>query len=207
MTKRTDISLWIAALQGKPGGVMAYIGYFDSQINPEQSRIIADLVWSFRNEELTALVATYVFHRSRWEKAEYLGWKPDLKRTFTRTSLFRKSVEFDWVIGICPSVECLQEVVLTGWNLSGNESFIMILAKEMNAVVPEIGRIYQDGLEAIEKNELHWMDYCPFVFSRDNDGLTLRIYTLHLSENELRQKLELFLHTHGINVVPSAKPL
>lgn len=207
MTEHTKISLWIGPLQGKPDGVMAYIGYFNCLLDPEQSRMIAELVWSFKHDELTDLVATYVFNPSRWEKAEHFGWKPFLKRTFTRTSFFHKSVELDWAIGICPSAECLQEVVLTGWNLSGNESFIMLLAKELNTVVPEIGRIYQDGLETIEKNELRWIDYCPFVFSRDHDGLTLRIYTLHLSENELRQKLELFFYTRGITVVTSAKPL
>ena len=207
MTEHMNIKLSVSHIQGKADGLVAYLGYFCDSLTLEESKLIADLIWSFKNEQLHVLVATYIFHESRWEKASRLGWKPYLKKAFTRKAWFPRTITYGWVVGCCPSVECFQEVIYTGWNLSGNESFIIVLAHDLNEVLPKIDQTYQDGLETIEGNELQWMNDCPFVFSRDHDGLTLRLYTLRLSEDQLRKKLESFLKSWRIDVVFSIKPL
>ena len=207
MNERMKMQLWIDHPRDIPGGLIVYLGYFDCQIDSEQSQIIADLIWSFKEDEFVAFVATYLFNSAKWKTSENLGWKSSLKKTFTRKYIFPNSVEYEWVIGTCPSAECLQETIYTGWNLSGNESFIVALVKDLNEVLPSLDRTFQDGLETIEDNELQWVDYCPLVFSRDHDGLTLRIYTIRLNEPQLRQHLELFLHSREIELVLAGQPL
>jgi len=192
-----NLKLSIHQIQVKAGGLEARLGDFDCQISLEQSQLIANLIWFFKDEPFHVLVATYLFGESRWESANRLGWKPYLKKTFTRQAWFPRTIDYDWVVGDCPSVECLQEVLFTGWNVSGNESLITILARDIIEILPKIERTYQDNLGDFEANELQWMGDCPFVFSRDHDGLTLRLFTLSLSEEQLRQNLELFLSAGG----------
>jgi len=184
MTKSMNMKVSIHPIPGKTCGLEACLGDFDCQMSLEQSRLIADFIWFFKGEQFNALVATYLFGESRWKKANRLGWKPHLKKTFTRQAWFPRTIDYDWVIGSCPSVECLQEVIHTGWNVSGNESFITILTQDIHEVLPKIARTYQDNLGDFEANELEWMDDCPFVFSRDHDGLTLRLFTLSLRHPE-----------------------
>lgn len=207
MTKPVSIKLSINHVEGRASGLVARFGYFDSQISLEQSRLIAKLIWAFKNEKLYSLVATYFFSEAKWKHAYQLGWQVDLRKTFTRKAWFPRTIEHDWVVGNCPSEECLQEVLHTGWNLSGNESLIMILTNDTNQVLPKIEETYQDDFGTLESNELVWMDLCPFVFSRDHDGLALRLYTLSLNENQLQLKLKNILNSLGINFVLSAKPL
>ncbi len=207
MTKRMNLKLSIHQTQGEAGERVAYIGYFRDSLSLEQSQLIANLIWSFKNEQLHALVATYLLDEARWEQASCLGWKSYLKKTFTRKAWFPRTIEYNWVVGICPSMACLQEVIYTGWNLSGNESFIMMLAQDVNEVLPRIEQTYQDDLETSEDNELQWISCCPFVFSREHDGLALRLYTLRLSEYQLRQHLETFFKSVAVDVVISTKAL
>ena len=201
------MKLSIKPVQGKARGSVAHLGYFDCQINLEQSWLIAKLIWSFKNEKLYSLVAAYLFNESKWKQVYRLGWQLYLRKTFLRKAWFPRTIEHDWIVGNCPSVECLQEALHTGWNLSGNESLIMILTDDANAILSKLEQTYRDDLGTLDDNELSWMDFCPFVFSRDHDGLTLRLYTLSLSENQLKNKLEFFLNSMGINFVLSTKPL
>ena len=193
--------------QDRVDKLVARFGYFDCQIDHELSNLIAALIWAVANQRLKVFVATYLFDETRWNKAKQLGWQIHLRKTFVRKALFPKTITYSWIVGYCPSQECLQEVINTGWNLSGNESFIMILSYDTANILPKIGETYEDDLGTLEFNELKWIDFCPFVFSRDHDGLTLRLYTRDLDEDELRQKVEFWLNSLGIDFSISIEPL
>ena len=194
-----SLKISISPIQEKVGGLKTSLGYFSNLITLNEAKLIADLLWSFKTYELNALVSTYLFDESKWEKAQHLGWRPLIKKTFTRKGLFPRNIQYDWVVGECPSVESLQEIIYTGWNLSENESFITVLASGIDQVILGIEQTYRDGLETIEENELSWIDFCPYVFSRDHDGLTLRLYTNKIREHQLKRHLELFLEAYSIN--------
>ncbi len=194
------LKLSINSIPGKTGGLKASLGYFDSSLSPGEAELIAELLWSFKKDDLHVLVAAYLFDGSRWEEARRLGWRPLLIKSFNRKGFFPRSVQYDWAVGSCPSAECLREVIHTGWNLSGNESLIMVLTQESDEVLARIGQTYEDDLEAVEQNELRWIDYCPLVSSRDHDGLTLRLYTAQAGEDQLRRHLERFFKSSAAHI-------
>jgi len=59
MTKSMNMKLSVHQTQGKAGERLAYIGYFRDSLSPEQSQLIANLIWSFKNEQFQVLVSAW----------------------------------------------------------------------------------------------------------------------------------------------------
>ncbi len=198
MTKLPGYYLTSKSLSTSNQKVTAFaaLGHFDCRINEEQSELLSSLIWEFRRPEQDAVLSCYTFDHPEWEEVKKLGWQILSDKTFVRKAIFPRTIEYGWVLGHCPSREGLSRALRLAWNISGNETVIVLVGGR--AEVGSAQEIYVDGIGNLEDNELCWVANWPFVFSRDHDGLTLRIYTQQLSVDQLLAKLSDFLTSRQV---------
>jgi hypothetical protein len=163
------------------------------------------MIWCFRRPEHAVLGAVYLLNTDAWTRARQLNWEEVEWKNFPRRFLFGTGA-YQWVVGSCPTVECTAEVLRTAWNTCGNESVIIVLADD-----EDTGKLmretFKDDLEAIDDNELTWIERCPTVFSRAHDGTYFRIYSVEETKDELRATLDSHLRDSGEQFRYAAEPL
>lgn len=166
-----------------------HIGYFDSQITLEQSNLIADLIWCFKSDDHNVLSSTFLFEELRWAGAMNLGWSILIQLSYNRKALLPRNIKYEWVIATCPTKSCLGEVIYTGWNLSGNESLIFALTPDFAKDSQRMAQSFESNIGTHEANEIRWQKFCSLVFSRDHDGIALRVYTSILTAEDVLQQM------------------
>ena len=198
MRKLPDYHLTSKSLSTSDRKVIAFaaLGYFDCSINEDEAILISDLAWEFRKPEQDVLLSCYTFDHPEWTQIEKLGWQILAKKTFVRKAIFPRRVEYPLVIGHCPSKECLSKALGLAWNISGNETVIVLVGDRTK--VDSVLETYVDNIGNLENNELCWVTKWPFVFSRDHDGLTVRAYTQQLNADQLLTKFSDFLTNRQI---------